>query len=157
KKDPSLVSRGTGSGGKNGTGSPGDKYLEAPHLKAVGAAMREAGIGFRRLDGQVHTESVTNCRSPTVPATADIPQITLASRAHTRIAEARGGATHSRKAAAAAQNRPGTERAAPGERIANRRRAVSGPLNLSFTLPQKPERAAAALRKNPGLPVPQQS
>lgn len=60
------------------------KYLEAPHLKTVGAVVRVTGIESRRVEPQVHAVRAADRRSPTVSVVADAPQRAIGSLAVAR-------------------------------------------------------------------------
>ncbi len=67
-----------------------DKFLEAPHLKAVGTVMLMAGNDVRRIEVQPHAVRPADCRRPTVPKVADAASYALIG-CPTEVAVARGG------------------------------------------------------------------
>ena len=64
--------------------------LEAPHLKAVAAVVRVAGIEVRRVEIQIEPVGTADRRRPTVPVVADVPRHALIARP-AEVAVARGG------------------------------------------------------------------
>ena len=64
--------------------------LEAPHLKAVAAVMRVAGIDVSCIELQEERAGTADRGRPTVTVLADEPDLALNTRA-TEVAVARGG------------------------------------------------------------------
>ena len=88
------------------------KCLEAPHLKAVGPVVREAGIDKRRTELQPHGVRATDRRRQAVAVAADGVQ-----RARVGIAVARGMSRYSSRSLDI-----------PAKTVAGSRRIITNPL-----------------------------
>lgn len=114
------------------------KFLEAPHLKAVGTVMRVAGIESRRTIVQVARVGSADSGRPTHPIVADIPQ-SATGAVDAWVAEARGG-NRAQPGSCCGRSFRLKQRVAvaPVVLITNAGPIgrLSGPLNLPFALPE---------------------